>query len=267
MFAYSGIKQDKHVRDHEVYSVRSHANQVASIGQPDTPKDERRASDRKNEKNKFNWKYAVPSLLVIAAIFAIVKLTSAPSEPNITLAKSAIAMPTKVPASLPSPAKPSKDGLMPNETVENLPLDTSKPANENKLATQSKKTLQEEIINSKNDAVMQENVLHEKLAQDELAKKEAKKKARKEAEKKASQEAEQQAESGKLTERQPTRVDYPKSINVEATPVDRPIKVAKTTPEKDKTKEKSFLESFTDSIKQGQKSKCDQGKIAMGQCN
>jgi len=218
MFAYSGVKQDKHVRDHEVYSVRSHANQVASIVQPNTPKDERRSSDRLLVRNKFNRKYAVPSLLIIAAAFAIVKLSIAPSEPIITLANSTIAMPTKVLANIPSPDKSIKDGLMPNETVENLPLDTSKSASENKLVTKSNKTLQEESINSKDNALMQA----------ELAKKKA---------------------------------------NKEAKAVDRPVKVAKITPEKDKTNEKPFFRTITDSIKKGQESKCNQGQILMGQCN
>jgi class 3 adenylate cyclase len=109
MFAYSGVKQDKHVRDHEVYSVRSHANQVASIGQPDTPKDERRSINQPKVKNKFNWNYAIPSLVVIAAIIVLAKLISTPSEPIITLAKSAISIPKKVSASFPLPAKPIKE--------------------------------------------------------------------------------------------------------------------------------------------------------------
>jgi hypothetical protein len=260
MFAYSGIKQDKHVRDHEVYSVRSHSNQVASTGQPDAPKDERRSSDRINIKNKSYRKYAVSSLFIVAAVFAIVKLSSAPSKPIINSANSAMVMPTNVLANMPSPDKPIKDGLMPNETVEYLPLDDSKSSSVNKFAP---KSLHEKSVNNKDDALMQKNVLQEKLAQDELAKKEAKK----EAANKANQEAEQQAESGISTELLPTRADNQKSINVEVKPVDRPDKIAKKASEKDKTKEKSSFQIFKDSIKQGQESKCSQGQIALGQCS
>lgn len=258
MFAYSGIKQDKHVRDHEVYSVRSHSNQVASIGQPDTPKDERRSTYPPKVKNKFNWNYAIPSLLAIAAIITLAKLTSTPSEPIITLAKSAIATPEKVSASLPLPAKPIKDGLMPNEALAYLPLEVSQSANENKLETKSKKTLQQERVISKDDALIQEKALQEKLA---------KKKTRKEAKKKAHQEAERLTESGTPTERLPSRTDNPKSINKEEKPLVRPVEVAKATPEKENTKVKSFLKSFTESFHQGQKGKCTQGQISMAQCN
>jgi len=254
MFAYSGVKQDKHVRDHELYSVRSHANQVASIGQPDTPKDERRSTYRPKVKNKFNWKYAIPSLVVIPAIIALANLSSTPSKPIVTLAKSAIAIPEKVSGSLPLPVKSSKEGLRQNEAVGYLPIEVSQSANKNKLETNSKKTLQEESAISKDNALIQEKALQEKLA---------KKEARKEAKRKAHQEAEQLAASEIPTE----RADNPNSINKEAKPLDRPVKVTKAAPEKENTKKKPFLESFTDSFHQGQKGKCTQGQISMGQCN
>ena len=46
-----------------------------------------------------------------------------------------------------------------------------------------------------------------------------------------------------------------------------PIELDLDSPEKENTKKKPFLESFTDSFHQGQKGKCTQGQISMGQCN
>jgi hypothetical protein len=122
--------------------------------------------------------------------------------------------------------------------------------------------LQDGSAISRDNALMQEKALQEKLA-----KKEARKEARKEAKRKAHQEADQLAESGIPTERLPSRADNPKSINKEAKPLDRPVNVAKATPEIENTKEKPLLKSFSDSFHQGQKGKCTQGQIAMGQCN
>lgn len=99
MFAYSGIKQDKHVRNHEVYSVRSHSNQLVTDYRPDAPKDQRRANDRVNVKNKSYWVYAISSLFIVVTIFEIVKFSSAPSKPIID---SSEVTPTNVLANLQS---------------------------------------------------------------------------------------------------------------------------------------------------------------------
>jgi class 3 adenylate cyclase len=107
MFAYSGVKQDKHVRDHEVYSVRYHSNQEAKIGKPDRPKDKRRSTDRYT----VNWSYAIPGLLIIPMIFALVKSPSTPSEPIISSTEQAISATEKSSASSPSLAKSIKEKL------------------------------------------------------------------------------------------------------------------------------------------------------------
>lgn len=261
MFAYSGVKQDKHVREHEIYSVRSHTNHVANIGQPETPKDERRASGQSSVKSKVNWKYAVPGLFIIAALFALVKLSAVPPEPIITIAKSVVAVPEKISAELPSSAKSAKVGLMPNETLENLSFEAVKSANENVLATKSKKMLQEENVKVQGDALIQEKVLKNKVVQDKLVKADL---ASKKAKKKARQEAEQQAESEVSRERTSSHADMPKSTNAVAKPAEPSAKIAESTPEK--AKEKSGWKTLTESIKQGQESKCTQAQIAMGQC-
>jgi class 3 adenylate cyclase len=239
MFAYSGIKQDKHVRDHEVYYVRSHSNQVASTGQPNAPKDERRSSDKINIKNKHYWLYGIPSLLILSAVFAIARFSSAPSDPMINTVKA-----------MPSAEIPSQDTLKPNEAVKNISSDDLKSLSDNKLVTTPKETLHKKNVSSKSGALMQKNVLHEKVVAN-----------------KANQDAKHEMESRRQAERLPIHAENPKSPKVEDKAVDRPVKIAKKSAENDKTKEKSFFKSFTDSVQRGSEVKCNQGQIVLGQCN
>ncbi|HYN54695.1 MAG TPA: adenylate/guanylate cyclase domain-containing protein [Methylotenera sp.] len=74
MFAYSGVKHDKHVREHEIYSVRSHVGQEVNTSQPQAPKDARRSTDQLALKNKVNWKYAAPGLFAVVALLGFAKL-------------------------------------------------------------------------------------------------------------------------------------------------------------------------------------------------
>lgn len=143
MFAYSGVKQDKHVRDHELYSVRSHSNHEAVIGEPDAPKDERRSSDKVEVKNRFSWKFTLSSLLIIAAVLFIIKFNSSPSMQSINLINSAKTLPTNISEKVPLPDKLIKDDLMSNKAQGKSSLNDLKSASENKLAKKSKPTLVE----------------------------------------------------------------------------------------------------------------------------
>lgn len=256
MFAYSGVKQDKHVRDHELYSVRSHSNQDVSIGEPDAPKDERRSSDKVEANNRFSWMFAISSLLIIAAVFLTIKVNSSPSEQSINLINSANTMPTNIPAKIPLPDKLIKDDLMLNKAQKKSSLDDLKSASQNKLTTKSKLTLVERSVKSKQDAIVQESVIQDKLA---------KKAAKKVTPIKANQEAGQQAVSRVTRASQTTNTENPNNKNVEIRPVDHPDKLVNGASEK--ANEKSFFKPFIDSVKQGQERKCDQGQIALGQCN
>ena len=74
MFDYSGIKHDKHVREHEVYSVRQHKDSVEYGSQPIAPKDDRRLVSRLVTAKMVNLKYVA---LALPALIAFVLSMSA----------------------------------------------------------------------------------------------------------------------------------------------------------------------------------------------
>lgn len=260
MFAYSGVKQDKHVREHEIYSVRSHTNHVANLGQPEIPQDERRASGQSSVKSKVNWRHTVPSLFIIAALFALIKFSNTPPEPINNIAKSVVAVPEKNSSELPASVKPVKDDLMPNETFESLPFEAVKSTNENMLTTKSKAALQEDNVKVLGDTIIQEKALKTKVAQDELVKAAP---VLKEAKKNAKQKPELRAESEMPTDRI-LSADIAKNPNTITKPAEHSAKMTESTPEK--VKEKSGWKTLTEIIKQGQEGKCTQAQVAMGQC-
>ena len=81
MFDYSGVKHDKHVRDHEVYSVRLTKDSTASENQAEFVADNSPLIKPLSVFNKINWNYAAPAVFVLVTLFAIGKLAFAPSLP------------------------------------------------------------------------------------------------------------------------------------------------------------------------------------------
>lgn len=130
-----------------------------------------------------NWRYAVLALPVVIALGLIIKMAAAPSEAIILLdeanATDRISSPTS--SSLPAvsivTAKSSNDGLMPNETVENLPLrkvtleslPTTKIGTDNESGVKLEKTLEQQLADKG-------------LVKAKLAKKMAKRKAKQKSE-------------------------------------------------------------------------------------
>ena len=129
LFDYSGIKQDKHVRDYEVYSVRLQKDVLLSNGRYAVPASAEQA--KVSLTKAFNWTYASLAIPLLAISVALIKLNAAPISPAITIAhsvdqkksieqfKSPLAAPVLTPsASLSAPASNKVDSLMPNETIE-----------------------------------------------------------------------------------------------------------------------------------------------------
>ena len=81
MFDYSGVKQDKHVREHEVYSVRLSERRAKVENQAEAITDNSPLKNQFALLNKINWNYAAPAVFVLVTLFAIGKLAFAPSEP------------------------------------------------------------------------------------------------------------------------------------------------------------------------------------------
>ena len=80
MFDYSGVKQDKHVREHEVYSVRLSERRAKVESQAEVITDNSPLKNQFAVFNKINWNYAAPAVFVLVTLFAIGKLAFAPSE-------------------------------------------------------------------------------------------------------------------------------------------------------------------------------------------
>jgi class 3 adenylate cyclase len=262
MFAYSGVKHDKHVREHEVYSVRSHKEHGEKESQPAAQKDDRRLTHRLVIAKKLNWHYAVLALPVVIALGLIIKVVAGPSQPIILVdvanATEKISSPTSpsLPAEIITTTKSSNDGLMSNETVENLPL---------REAT-SESLLTAKIGTGNESGVKQEKTLEQQLADKELAE-------TKLAKKMAKRKAKQKAESELIAQTVTPSTEIAKNVNSEPKAVAMPVKpVVKSTKtaelktEKVATGDKTGWGNFKHSIKQGAESKCTQVEISMNQC-
>ena len=246
MFDYSGMKQDKHVREHEVYSVRLLKEQNDSEAETlEVPTDMMPAQLIAASK-KFNWKYAALAAPAVIAFFLIIKSAAAPSVPNIVIddsvASTQIAMATKEelavqqPKPVALPDSMSKTVLLPNESIATL------PAAANDITKNAAKT----------DAAMIEKT-PEELIEIERAKKKAKQKAKKKAQDEAQQNSAQQT---------PSQVK-PQHGTVH----NQEVVAAKVEVKNEQTQQKSGFETFKDSVKQGGEGKCTQAQIAMNQCN
>ena len=80
MFDYSGVKQDKHVREHEVYSVRLTERRATVENRAEVIADNSPLKNQFAVFNKINWNYAAPAVFVLVTLFAIGKLAFAPGE-------------------------------------------------------------------------------------------------------------------------------------------------------------------------------------------
>jgi Adenylate and Guanylate cyclase catalytic domain len=130
LFDYSGIKQDKHVREHEVYSVRLQKEVLLSNGRSAVPTSAEQAVAATNKP--FNWSYALLAIPLLAVIVGLVKMNAEPKAPAITMVNPvaqveqikapALATPTLTPsADLSASAGNKTDSLMPNESIEITP--------------------------------------------------------------------------------------------------------------------------------------------------
>lgn len=139
MFDYSGLKQDKHVREHEVYTVRKVQEPIgAESAVKDTAKQETRPPytneyQQKPAKisatsmaiiNKVNWIYAIFGLLIVGILIVLLKLTAPLYDPEITLPipvamDKALPIANAVPALKKAAEKPTQEEVVrePLETV------------------------------------------------------------------------------------------------------------------------------------------------------
>jgi class 3 adenylate cyclase len=156
MFDYSGMKQDKHVREHEVYSVRIDADQMPAGTHEEMPEGSVSAATTQASASKINWKYVASGLVLVAALFALIKALSVPTQPEISITlPPAAATPAALTPSLKLENKPAIEAVKETKTSEAKAAETSK----DKPATQA--------LSAK---AQKEKAAKDKLAQDQMAK-------------------------------------------------------------------------------------------------
>ena len=266
MFDYSGVKQDKHVREHEVYSVRLQKELAENAENNTLPMDT--IPDTSSQHTKlFNWKYAALAAPALVAFVLIIKAANEPVTPKIILNASVDAVQTnaaKTDSTEKSqklatliPDNVNKSLLMPNETLEVVPQSTS---------TKSTEPAKDIALNGKTQ---------EDLLKAELTQKKAKQKAKKKADEATAQKNAVEAKVQNATVVNGAAVN---GTGVNRSVVNKPnmqhqeVVVAKTEAKKESVRvksgrEKSGWSTFKDSVKQGGENKCSQAQIAMNQCN
>lgn len=281
MFDYFGVKQDKHEREHEVYSVRLlkeqdeevYAPQVdmetagifsaskkinwaeinAKINLAKTSISQYNFTQAFNRLNlsAINWKYVALTLPALVAFILIINSAITPIEPVLTVAnkdnkqvalvstaeaKTVDINPFVPPAIAVKVEKTGKDLLLPNETIEIMPLDANLPKNDAMQSLDAKKV----------DIALVEKTPQE-LLDLERAKKKAKQKAKKKAEDAAQKALESKAQFGTVH-------------NHDAA-------TAKIVAKKEPTQKSIDLNTLKNSKSKAEENGCSQAQIAMHQCN
>ena len=259
-----------------MYAVRSHKTKSAEIIEPPVPKDQRQSFTRMSLLKNLRWQYVMLCLPVIIAFAYLVKFSNSPTQPiSNPIAPNKIALEStliKAPASLPTPIISYKNqdktnhGLMPNETLETVPMKKALS-----LALLNNKQLDNRQLDEKNlnkQGLENKKEMLEKNAESNLKITDALK--AKSGNKTAKKKSQTKAQIETLAETDPVQT-YIQHKVVEAKPV-----VAKTHPSMqaqqgevnaENTQSKTGWKTFTDSVKQGQERKCSQVEITMNQCH
>ena len=245
LFDYSGVKQDKHVREHEVYSVRLQKDILHANGRSALPS----SSEQTNIvfAKPLNWKYAALGVLLLAAFVGLIKMNAEEKSPAITLVnpveqvkpveqtKSSLLVKPSLTSSNDLSAsagnKVDNHALTPNETIEKTPVITSK---NNNLATS---------VNASKSA-----------AEDRAALKSTKKKPN-------SEEHGDMPPAFVLSKKDVAEKPHP--VNIAAKPIEHRAENNKEV----KPKDKSTWQNIKESVSHGTESKCTQAQITMNQCH
>lgn len=233
MFDFCGVKHDKHVREHEVYSVRSHKDDVTNASQPTISKDNRRLIGRLAIANNVNLKYVALALPVLIAFIVLIKATSSSSEPIITLVQPPSAIiPSVLAANIVKPVKANNESLFLTEIdKENWTIKEPNVVKLNKIERSRTKLIKARLVKKETN---QKEIPTELVStHTEIA-------------------------------NNTTVIDKPKEISIN--PSATLNKVAELTFQKNKIKQKSGWKTFTNSVKQGRESNCTQAEVSMHQC-
>ena len=170
MFDYSGVKHDKHVREHEVYSVKLDGEQaLAAALHEATDLGNTESAMLLSRVKKINWKYAASGLAAVLVLFSVVKFASAPSSaPAINISQPALAA---------EATPPSTDLKLSKKTVETPAKALKEPVKQASVKQASQDTRQDKPIAQEKTAEekavdakrAQEKAAQDQLAQDKLA--------------------------------------------------------------------------------------------------
>lgn len=140
MFDYSGVKHDKHVREHEVYSVKLDNNQAPTGAEHEALTAHNEVVNQLKSGNKINWKYVASGFAAVAALFALTQLVVAPTAPevNISSPSTAVALDKTLSEEKPSTQEKTPEPISADEKLAQMKLTQDKRAQdkqaENKLA-------------------------------------------------------------------------------------------------------------------------------------
>jgi hypothetical protein len=215
-----------------------------------------------------HWPYALSGILILVGLYALVQTLAIPNEPTITMTSAEIIEPpTPVAVKQPEVKQPTvfdPYGLLPNETIEELPAPQQK--SEEVVAPVIKP---EKTIRAVSQIADEES---EKLARKVFAEQ-----LKLEAQSQAKTESAPVVEQNKLPEvtlsATDTKAEATEAAKTSELPpkeehVKQPEAVApKVEPQlQTKDNEKSGWGVFTGGLKKGQVRTCSQGEIALGQC-
>lgn len=243
MFDYSGIKHDKHVREHEIYAVRllkdsspaeARIMQLAHIVEP-----AKQLLNPSNWFKKINWRYVALAMPALMTFAIVIKSAASPREPVITIEQPSVAKPVTFAVSKVLERAPQNNAqLLSNKTIES-----------GFISVADEKSLP--IVISDNASLEQKPIVQAAID----TKPSKKKTSKKTAEKKVN--------------------NLPPSLNqnLESEKQAKPlIKTAELTPatvsaNADNSNQNSGWKSFTDSLQRGQERVCTQAEVTMNQCH
>ncbi len=250
MFDYSGIKHDKHVREHEIYAVR-----LLKDATPEAPPDiltsliqpTKQILNPVNWFSAVNWKYTALALPAFVAFVMVIKTAATPQEPLISFVQNAEALPASQAVAEDLNALQQSNQLSAANLTPKASIDADLTQ---KIGEQKSETVEVQQLalseKSANQALDAEKPIKAKVTKQKVAKK---------------------VEKAAISDLPPA-YEAPVSHNMPTTKTaanatDFPMKtqVETVTPE-----EKSTWNSFKDSVKQGQKGACSQVQISMNQC-
>ena len=281
LYTYSGFKKDPKATEYQAYALDSpnHIESLLSNEVQSEPSIEDTSVEQPGllpayqpEKNttifsKLNWKVMLAGLVILLGIYVVITVLNAPKTPEIIMStpepvvqevakpeatKPVTAVDETALAAQSATAASTQDthGLLPNETIEELPKGEAKisqPTVNNNVEQVAKETPKPTVLN-------------------EVPKSESKRVSKRVYKKSNGDSAVNVGQETSQPSQTTTTVNEQEQKTIEPTKAESQVTNNQKAVEK-KSTDKSGWDSFKDSVKQGsQQRACSQGEIALGQC-